>query len=100
MTQVAAPSGPATSGVVPPPLGEAAAPSVLPPALGWAGRLRKLLQRLRRGPDTLFGRLACLLALVVVVSHLLALSLMFEFRGPPPRRRIPPCHRSWCKAKR
>ena len=47
MTQVAAPSGPATSGVVPPPLGEAAAPSVLPPALGWAGRLRKLLQRLR-----------------------------------------------------
>lgn len=88
MTQVAASSGPATSGVVPPPLGEAAAPSVLPPALGWAGRLRKLLQRLRRGPDTLFGRLACLLALVVVVSHLLALSLMFEFRGPPP----PPAH--------
>lgn len=88
MTQVAAPSGPATSGVVQPPLGEAAAPSVLPPALGWTGRLRKLLQRLRRGPDTLFGRLACLLALVVVVSHLLALSLMFEFRGPPP----PPAH--------
>ena len=88
MTQVAASSGPATSGVVPPPLGEAAALSVLPPALGWTGRLRKLLQRLRRGPDTLFGRLACLLALVVVVSHLLALSLMFEFRGPPP----PPAH--------
>ncbi|MDI9857060.1 ATP-binding protein [Comamonas sp. 17RB] len=70
--------------------GPAAAPSVAPPALGWADRLRRVLQRLRRGPDTLFGRLACLLAVVVVASHLLALSLMFELRGPPPPPPQPP----------
>ena len=95
MSPVAAPSRNAPGFAAMPPLsdaeaaaGPAAAPSMAPPAQSWTGRLRKLLQRLRRGPDTLFGRLACLLAVVVVVSHLLALSLMFEFRGPPP----PPAH--------
>jgi protein-histidine pros-kinase len=72
---------------------------VAPPALGWADRLRRLLQRLRRGPDTLFGRLACLLAVVVVASHLLALSLMFELRGPPPPRHSRRCRRSRSRAR-
>ncbi|WP_226448223.1 ATP-binding protein [Acidovorax radicis] len=43
-------------------------------------------------PDTLFGRLALLLIVAVIVSHVLALTLMFELRpafpghppGPPP----------------
>lgn len=43
-------------------------------------------------PDTLFGRLALLLIAAVIVSHVLALTLMFELRpahpghppGPPP----------------
>ncbi|RFO98912.1 two-component sensor histidine kinase [Rhodoferax lacus] len=37
-------------------------------------------------PDSLFGRLALLLVAVALASHVLALSLMFEFRhmGPPP----------------
>lgn len=39
-------------------------------------------------PDTLFGRLALLLIVAVIVSHLLALTLMFELRpahpGHPP----------------
>lgn len=35
-------------------------------------------------PDTLFSRLAWLLATVVVASHVLALTLMFELRPPPP----------------
>ena len=39
-------------------------------------------------PDTLFGRLALLLAAAVLVSHVLALTLMFELRpvrpAPPP----------------
>ena len=39
-------------------------------------------------PDTLFGRLALLLIAAVIVSHVLALTLMFELRpahpGHPP----------------
>mgnify|MGYP006187579219 FL=1 len=39
-------------------------------------------------PDTLFGRLALLLIVAVIVSHVLALTLMFELRpahpGHPP----------------
>jgi signal transduction histidine kinase len=35
-------------------------------------------------PDSLFGQLAWLLAAVALVSHALALSLMFELRPPPP----------------
>ena len=38
-------------------------------------------------PDTLFGRLALLLAAAVLVSHVLALTLMFELR---PARPVPP----------
>lgn len=45
----------------------------------------------RRGPDTLFGRLAWLLAVVVVASHALALTLMFELHpAPPPPPPAPP----------
>lgn len=55
-----------------------------------AGRLRVAGQRWL--PDTLFGRLALLLIVAVIVSHVLALTLMFELRpahppgppGPPP----------------
>lgn len=48
-------------------------------------------RRLRRGPDTLFARLAWLLAVVVVASHVLALTLMFELRQPPPQpHTLPP----------
>jgi len=51
------------------------------------GRLRAWGQRCL--PDTLFGRLALLLIVAVIVSHVLALTLMFELRpahppGPPP----------------
>lgn len=35
-------------------------------------------------PRTLFGRLAALLFVAVLASHVLALSLMFEVLGPPP----------------
>lgn len=35
-------------------------------------------------PRTLFGRLALLLFMAVLISHLLALTLMFEVLGPPP----------------
>jgi protein-histidine pros-kinase len=48
-------------------------------------RLRNAL--LRCWPDSLFGRLAVLLVVVAVASHVLALSLLFELRpelGPPP----------------
>lgn len=50
------------------------------------GRLRALGQRCL--PDTLFGRLASLLIVAVIASHVLALTLMFELRpvhpsGPP-----------------
>lgn len=56
-----------------------------------AERLRGVLQRCV--PGTLFGRLALLLIVAVIVSHVLALTLMFELRpahpehppGPPPR---------------
>ena len=47
-------------------------------------------------PDSLFGRLALLLVLVAIASHLLALSLMFELRpggpphAPPPHLMAPP----------
>lgn len=49
-------------------------------------------------PDTLFGRLAWLLVAMVLISHVLALTLMFELRPPmvlglelpPPPHRGPP----------
>lgn len=41
-------------------------------------------------PDTLFARLAWLLAVVVVASHALALTLLFELRPPPPHLQPPP----------
>lgn len=46
----------------------------------------------RLWPDSLFGRLALLLVVVAIASHVLALSLMFELRpgGPPPEP--PPPH--------
>lgn len=44
--------------------------------------LRLLLRLL---PATLFGRLALLLFVAVLASHVLALTLMFELRPPPPR---------------
>lgn len=55
-----------------------------------AARWRVALQRWL--PNTLFGRLALLLIVAVIVSHVLALTLMFELRpahpehppGPPP----------------
>lgn len=42
------------------------------------GALKRLL------PSTLFGRLALLLLLTALVSHVLALSMMVEFRPSPP----------------
>lgn len=56
-----------------------------------AAGLRAVLQR--GLPDTLFGRLALLLASAVLVSHVLALTLMFELRparGPHPAPPPPP----------
>ena len=60
-----------------------------------AARLRAALARCL--PDTLFGRLALLLAAAVLVSHVLALTLMFELRpargphpAPPPAWAVPP----------
>lgn len=48
-------------------------------------RLGQLLQPARRlWPDSLFGRLALLLVVVAVSSHMLALTLMFELHPPPP----------------
>jgi signal transduction histidine kinase len=46
-------------------------------------------------PDTLFGRLAWLLVAVVLISHVLALTLMFELRPPMPLGldHPPPPHR-------
>jgi len=54
---------------------------------GLQARARALLARCL--PDSLFGRLALLLAVAVLSSHVLALTLMFEMRpgfkpGPPP----------------
>ena len=50
-------------------------------------------------PDTLFARLAVLLVMVALASHVLALSLMFEMRpdvgpphGPPPMGAFAPPH--------
>ncbi|MBK9441658.1 MAG: HAMP domain-containing protein [Comamonadaceae bacterium] len=45
-------------------------------------RVGTLAQRLL--PDSLFGRLAMLLVVAVVTSHVLALTLMFEFNPHPP----------------
>ena len=54
-------------------------------------RLQAQLQRCL--PDTLFGRLALLLIGVALVSHVLALSLLFELRPPhPPPMPAPPGH--------
>lgn len=41
-------------------------------------------------PDTLFGRLALLLGVAVLASHVLALTLMFELNPRPPRPPAPP----------
>lgn len=50
-----------------------------------SARMRVLQQVLSRLlPSTLFGRLAALLFVVVLASHVLALTLMFELRPPPP----------------
>lgn len=46
--------------------------------------LRAIFARLL--PATLFGRLALLLFVAVLASHVLALTLMFELRPPPPPR--------------
>lgn len=47
-------------------------------------RMRALQQALSRLlPSTLFGRLAALLFVAVLASHVLALTLMFELRPPP-----------------
>lgn len=40
-------------------------------------------------PDSLFGRLALLLGVAVVTSHVLALTLMFELHPPPGMHRPP-----------
>lgn len=48
----------------------------------WPGRLLRPLLRL--WPDSLFGRLALLLVVVAVSSHLLAMGLRFELHPPPP----------------
>ncbi|MEH3087835.1 MAG: ATP-binding protein [Xylophilus ampelinus] len=48
-----------------------------------ATRLRMLARRCL--PDTLFARLAALLIAAVVLSHALALTLMFELHPPEPR---------------
>lgn len=64
----------------------------LSPAAVWRARAAGLATRCL--PDSLFGRLALLLAVAVISSHVLALTLMFEMRpdmrpdmrppGPPP----------------
>jgi len=41
-------------------------------------------------PRTLFGRLALLLFVAVLASHVLALTLMFGVMGPPPRPELGP----------
>jgi len=55
-------------------------------------------------PQTLFGRLACLVAVAVVFSHFLALKLMFEvgprlFGGPGAPGGSPTAHREAETAK-
>ncbi|MDD2878973.1 MAG: ATP-binding protein [Rhodoferax sp.] len=55
----------------------------------WAcQRIQGLAQRLL--PDSLFGRLALLLVVAVVSSHVLALTLMFELNPFPPPHHSPP----------
>lgn len=58
--------------------------------------LNTLLPRTARAwlhwPDSLFARLACLLTVVAVASHVLAVTLMFEFRPAPPPHPQPPAH--------
>ena len=49
-----------------------------------ATRWRVALQRWL--PNTLFGRLALLLIVAVIASHVLALTLMFELRPAHPER--------------
>jgi signal transduction histidine kinase len=51
------------------------------------GRALSLFQRLV--PSTLFGRLALLLLVTALISHALALTMMFEMRPPPPPHRPP-----------
>ena len=58
-------------------------------------RLKDLLQGMVRGmqrclPDSLFGRLALLLISVAIASHVLALSLLFEFKPGAPGPDHPP----------
>lgn len=51
-----------------------------------------LMQRLRHcglWPDTLFARLAALLTVVAIASHVLAISLLFEIHPPPPPETAP-----------
>lgn len=50
----------------------------------WAHLARKLL------PQSFFARLACLLFVTAVVSHVLAIGLMMEWMGPPPPPPTPP----------
>ncbi|MFO6420072.1 ATP-binding protein [Hylemonella sp. W303a] len=54
----------------------------------WLRRVSALASRLL--PATLFGRLALLLFVAVLASHLLALTLMFELRPEPQWRGPPP----------
>ncbi|EYC50663.1 histidine kinase [Hylemonella gracilis str. Niagara R] len=56
----------------------------------WLRWLSALASRLL--PATLFGRLALLLFVAVLASHLLALTLMFELRPVPEWRTPPPGH--------
>lgn len=65
--------------------------------MAFAQRLLRTLDRI--WPDTLFARLAVLLVMVALASHVLALSLMFEMRpdvgpphGPPPAGAFAPPH--------
>lgn len=58
----------------------------------WRARAAALATRCL--PDTLFGRLAVLLAVAVISSHMLALTLLFEMRPdiPPVPMVHPPLH--------
>ncbi|QBK04810.1 HAMP domain-containing protein [Hylemonella gracilis] len=57
-------------------------------APAWLIRLRAAVSRLL--PATLFGRLALLLFVAVLASHLLALTVLFELRPGPQWRGPPP----------
>lgn len=70
-------------------LGAASAPVTTPPSPSSEGHEAWWRWLLRCWPDTLFGRLALLLGLAVIISHVLALSLLFEFRpARQPERQI------------